>query len=45
METVVIKPQRITVNAHKEIRKKSKKEFRTQQSVICEILDDWAKKQ
>jgi len=42
METVVISSQRITVESHKAIKAKAKKEMCSQQIVIRKILHDWA---
>lgn len=43
MQTKIISKQRISKISHDAIKKKALREFRTQQSVIREILDNWAK--
>ena len=43
METVIINKQRITKISHDKIKEKAEKECRSQQSVIREILNNWAK--
>ena len=43
-ETVVIGKQRITKKAHEKIQKKAEKELRSYQSVVRQILHNWALK-